>query len=179
VISAGSLSPLPMSNAEPEIFTAPALVNPRVAFRLWASVIVTKKKEKMMKMKRKKNEKWKKKKKWKKKLKKKLKKIKKKNKKKIKMKMKMKMKMSWSWLKLLTMSIKDDHNWVGWVRNWKRREKLTFFSLFHLFRQFPLKSSNPKCSRYTHPPTVNITPLCSPHDTLHGGGGFVEIAWVW
>jgi len=47
--------------------------------------------------------------------------------------------------------------------------KVTFFfsHFFHLFRQFPpLKSPNPNCGRYTHPPTMIITPLCStPHPT--------------
>jgi len=36
-------------------------------------------------------------------------------------------------------------------------------------------SSNPNCSRYTHPPIITIPPLCSPHDTLHGGGVLIVI----
>ena len=43
----------------------------------------------------------------------------------------------------------------------------------------PLKFPNPNCGRYTHPPTINITPLCSSHCTLPGGGGLIVIGWVW
>jgi len=37
------------------------------------------------------------------------------------------------------------------------------------------QSSNPKCGRYTHRPTMNITPLCSSHNILPGGIGFIVI----
>jgi len=58
----------------------------------------------------------------------------------------------------------------------KGREESTFFSFFTFLGNLPLKNlQNPNCGRYTHPATMNITPLCSPHDTLHGGVGFVGI----
>ena len=80
-------------------------------------------------------------------------------------------------------------SWISWIRwmiwivrlRWKGRGKSHSF-LFSTFFTFlgnpPLKSSNPKCIRYTHPPTMNITPLCSPLDTLPGGVNFIGIGWV-
>ena len=56
--------------------------------------------------------------------------------------------------------------------------KIKFFTFFTFLGNPPLKSSNPKCSHYTHPPTMNITPLCSSHCTLHGGVGFIVIGLV-
>jgi len=59
----------------------------------------------------------------------------------------------------------------------KKRHILSFF--FTFLGNIPFKkSSNPNCSRYTHPPTMSITPLCSSHDTLQGGGGFIVIGFV-
>ena len=50
-----------------------------------------------------------------------------------------------------------------------------FFTFFTFLGNPPLKSSNPNCGRYTHPPTMNITPLCSSHNALHCGGCFIGI----
>jgi len=55
----------------------------------------------------------------------------------------------------------------GWVE--KKVRIPFFFTFFTFLGNPPLKSSNPPCSRYTHPPTMNITPLCCPHSALHGG----------
>ena len=72
--------------------------------------------------------------------------------------------------------------WWFELLDWGERKEeshIPFFFTFYLIRQSPLKSSNPDCVRYTHPPTTNITPLCSSHNTLHRGGGFIGIGWVW
>jgi len=67
-----------------------------------------------------------------------------------------------------------------WEREIEVKGKRNFF--FSLFFTFlgnpPLKSSNPIHSRYTHPPTMNITSLRSTHSTLHDGGGFIVIVLV-
>jgi len=64
----------------------------------------------------------------------------------------------------------------------KENHILSFFFFFHLFSRSPLKKkkkiSEFKSQPNTHPPTMNITPLCSPHDALQGGGGFIVIGEV-
>ena len=59
----------------------------------------------------------------------------------------------------------------------KEKRKVTFlsFSLFFTFLGNPPPKNLPKCGCCTHPPIMKSTPLCSPHDVLHGGGGFIVI----
>jgi len=63
------------------------------------------------------------------------------------------------------------------VKKGKEEKSHSFlFSTFFTFLGNPLKIFKSKnvAVTLTHP-TMNITSLCSPHDTLQGGGGFIVI----